>query len=214
MTYKLYYSPSTASLSVHWALIELGIPFETVKIDFATGALRDPAYLKLNPLGRVPTLLIDGVVHTESAALLMILAERHPEAGLAPLVGDPQRSKWLETMVFLANNLAPAMRDWFYADKDGSPEGAPAVRDLARRRIEGVWPRLAADLADGRDFLFGAKAGVADYLAAAPMRWSRTMARPANDHPALAAYLARLAALPSYAELCRREELTPWPAKA
>ena len=143
--------------------------------------------------------------------MLMILAERHPEAGLAPPVGDARRTKWLETMVFLANNLSPAMRDWFYADKDGPPEGAPAVRDLARRRIQNVWLRLANDLADGRDFLLGPKAGAADFLAAAPMRWSRTMAHPANDHPAIAAYLARLTALPSYAELCRREDLVAWP---
>jgi len=211
MTYKLYYSSGTASMPVHWALIELGAPFETERMNFETGAHHKPEFLKLNPLGRVPVLTIDGVPHTESAAILMILAERHPEAGLAPPVGDPQRTKWLETMVFLANNLSPAMRDWFYADKDGSPEGAPAVRDLARRRIQSVWPRLAADLADGRDFLFGARPGAADFLAAAPMRWSRTMAQPANDHPAIAAYLARLNALPSYAELCRREDLAAWP---
>ena len=212
MTYTLYYSPGTASMPVHWALIEIGVPFETVRIDFETGAHRTPAYLALNPMGRVPTLIVDGVAHVESAALLMLLAERHPQAVLGPAPDDPQRSKWLETMVFLANNLSPAMRDWFYADKDGSPDGAPAVRDLARRRIEGVWRRLAGDLADGRDFLFGANAGAADFLAAAPMRWSRTMAQPANHHPVLAAYLARLAALPSYAELCRREDLAPWPA--
>lgn len=211
MTYKLYYSPGTASMGVHWALIELGVPFQTLRIDFETGFQRTPDYLKLNPLGRVPTLMIDGVAHTESAALLMILAERHPESALAPPAGDPQRSKWLETMVLLANNLSPAMRDWFYADKDGAPEGAPAVRDLARRRIEGVWPRLADLLADGRPFLFGDKPGAADFLAAGPMRWSRNMPHPANQNPALAAYLARLGALPSYVELCRREKLTPWP---
>jgi len=212
MTYKLYYSPGTASMPVHWTLIELGAPFEAVRIDFETGFLRTPEYLALNPLARVPVMLIDGVAHTESAALLMILTERHPDAGLAPPVGDPQRSKWLETMVFIANNLSPAMRDWFYADKDGAPEGAPAVRDLARRRIETIWTQLAPRLADGRPFLFGDRAGVVDFLVAAPMRWSRNMLVPANHYPELAAYLERLAALPSYQELCRREGLARWPA--
>jgi glutathione S-transferase len=211
VTYTLYLSPSTASMAVHWALIELGAPFETVSLDIAIGDQRNPAYLKLNPMGRVPTLLVDGQPYIESTALLMLLAERHPEAGLAPPPGDPRRAKWLETMVWLANNLQSAQRDWFYADKDGDPSGAPAVRDLARRRIEAAWPRLAGQLAGGDAFLFGDTPGVADFLAAMLMRWSRNMPHPANEQPALAAYLARMGALPSYAELCRREELTPWP---
>ena len=212
MTYTLYYAPGTASMAVHWALIEMGVPFKAVSLDFEAGEQKRASYLKLNPAGRVPTLVVDGEAHSESAALLMLLAERHPGAQLAPPPGDPRRAKWLETMVFLANTVSPAMRDWFYADKDGAPEGAPAVRDLARRRIETIWTQLAPRLADGRPFLFGDRAGVVDFLVAAPMRWSRNMLVPANHHPELAAYLERLAALPSYQELCRREGLARWPA--
>lgn len=211
MSYTLYYSPGTASMAVHWPLIAIGAPFQAVKLDFDAGDQHDPAYLRLNPAGRVPTLMVDGRPYAESVALLMLLAERHPDAGLAPPPGDPQRARWLETMVFLANTVSPAMRDWFYADKDGDAAGADAVRALARRRIEDAWPRLAAALSDGRPFLFGDAPGVADYLAATLMRWSRNMAHPAAEQPELAAYLARMAALPSYAELCRREDLVPWP---
>ncbi|THD54197.1 glutathione S-transferase family protein [Phenylobacterium sp.] len=211
MAYTLYYSPGTASMAVHWALIELAVPFEAVRLDFDAADQRNPTYLRLNPAGRVPTLVIDGAPYSESAALLMLLAERHPQAGLAPAPGDPQRARWLETMVFLANTVSPAMRDWFYADKDGDPAGADAVRDLARSRIEGAWPRLAAALSDGRPFLFGDAPGAADYLAAMLMRWSRNMPHSADEQPELAAYLGRMGSLPSYADLCRREELVPWP---
>ncbi|HEX3886652.1 MAG TPA: glutathione S-transferase family protein [Phenylobacterium sp.] len=211
MTYRLYYSPGTASMAVHWMLIELGVPFETVRVDFETGAQRDPAYLELNPAGRVPTLVIDGRPYSESAALIMLLAERYPQAALAPPPGDPQRARWLETVIFLANTVSPAMRDWFYADKDGAPQGADAVRALARGRIEDAWPRLAALLGDGRAYLFGERPGAADFLAAMLMRWSRNMPHPASEQPALAAYLTRMNGLASYAELCRREGLTPWP---
>jgi glutathione S-transferase len=211
MTYTLYYSPGTASMAVHSMLIELGVPFDTVLVDFETGAQRDPDYLRMNPAGRVPTLIIDGQAYSESAALLMILSERHPDAGLAPRPGEPRRAKWLETMVFLANTVLPAMRDWFYADTDGAPQGAQAVRDLARKRIEGAWPRLRDDLSGRGPFLFGEVAGAADFLAATLMRWSRNMPSPANSEPELASYLARMGALSSYGEVCRREELTPWP---
>jgi glutathione S-transferase len=211
MAYRLYYSPGAASLAVHWMLLELGVPFETVHVNIEAGDQRDPAYLKLNPAGRVPTLVVDGQPYSESTAMLMLLAERCPQAAFAPAPGDPQRAKWLETMVFLANTVQPAMRDWFYADKDGAPAGAEAVRDLARSRIEGAWARLARDLADGRAYLFGPEPGAVDFLAAMLMRWSRNMPHPADGRPAIAAYLARMGALPSYAELCRREALTPWP---
>ena len=78
MTYTLYYSPGAASLAVHWMLIELGVPFEAELVDIDAGAQRSPDYLRMNPSGRVPTLVIDGVPHGESTALLMLLAERHP----------------------------------------------------------------------------------------------------------------------------------------
>jgi glutathione S-transferase len=211
MTYTLFYAPGTASMAVHWMLIELGAPLELVLVDFDAGDQRDPAYLQLNPAGRVPTLVVDHRPYTESAALLMLLAERHPRAGLAPAPAAPDRARWLETMLFLANTVSPAMRDWFYADKDGDPAGAEAVRALARARIEGAWDRLDAQLGESEAYLFGARPGAVDFLAAMLLRWSRNMPRPANQWPALAAYVGRMADLPSYHELCEREGIAPWP---
>ena len=148
---------------------------------------------------------------TEFAALLMLLAERHPAAGLAPAAGTAERARWLEQMVYLANTLLPAMRDWFYADKDGDPAGADAVRALARRRIEGgdggCWTH---GLAAANGFLVGGRLSTADLMAVMLMRWTRNTARPATSWPNLAGYIERMRALPSFVELCRRERLTEW----
>src|SRR5689334_6874281 len=144
-------------MAVHWMLIELGVPFALELVDLDGGAQDSAAYRKLNPAGRVPVLILDGKPYAESAALLMLLAERHPRAGLAPDPGSPDRAEWLSGMVYLANVLLPAFRDWFYAEKDGAGEGADAVKALAQTRIEGVWDRLDAQLADGRGFLLGGK---------------------------------------------------------
>lgn len=208
MSYVLYYSPGTASMAVHWMLIELGVAFEARLVDFNAQDQKSPEYLRLNPAGRVPTLVVDGVPYGESAALAMLLAERHGR--FAPAAGAPERAAWLETMVFLANTLLPAMRDWWYADKDGDPAGADWVTDLARRRIEGAWDRLDAQLADGRRHLVG-ELSTADFLAMMLMRWARAMPRPATGWPNLAAYVARMAAMPSFQEVNRREALSPWP---
>ncbi|MFM0502566.1 glutathione S-transferase family protein [Paraburkholderia caffeinilytica] len=210
MDYLLYYSPGAASMAVHWMLIDMGIPFNVELVDIDAGNQRNPEYLRLNPSGRVPTLVVDGTPRHESAALLMLLAERHPEAALAPVPGSADRAAWLELMIYLANTLLPAMRDWFYADVDGDPAGAAAVQALARRRIEEACGRLDADLADGRGYLVGGKLSTADFLAVVLMRWTRNMPRPALGWPHLARYIRQLRALPSFIELNAREGLTEW----
>jgi glutathione S-transferase len=212
VNYVLYYAPGAASMAVHWMLIAAGVPFEAVLVDIDAGTQRSPEYLRLNPSGRVPTLVIDGVPHEESAALLMLLAEQHPETGMMPAPGSPDRADWLEMMVYLANTLLPAMRDWFYAGKDGDPSGAEAVSSLATRRIEGAWVRLDARLAGGRTHLVGNRLSAADLLAMMLMRWSRNMPRPATAWPHLAAYIERLRSLPSFIEVSRREGLADWPS--
>jgi glutathione S-transferase len=210
MSYVLFYAPGTASFAVHWMLVELGVAFEAERIDLKSGEQRTPAFLKLNPEGRVPALVVDGEAHAESAALLMWLAERHPEAGFAPTPSAPGRGKWLETTVWLATTLGGAMRDWFYADSDGDPADAEAVRRLARTRIEGAWKRLDGLLADGRPYLLGDAVTTADFLAVMYMRWARNMPHPATSWPNLGPYVTRMRARPGFVEVCRREGLTEW----
>ena len=211
MDYVLYYSPGAASMAVHWMLIELAVPFEARLVDIEAGVQHSQDYLRLNPAGRVPTLVIDGTPYAESTALLMLLAERHPEALLAPAPGAPIRAEWLQHMVYLANTLLPAMRDWFYAEKDGDSKGADAVKSLARRRIEGAWDRLDAHLAaSNRNYLVGDRLSTADFLAVMLMRWSRNMPRPAATWQCLAPYIVRLRALPSFRAVNAREGLTDW----
>lgn len=210
MSYVLYYAPGTASFAVHWLMIELGLDFQVIRLDFAAGEQRAPEFLRINPTGRVPALVVDGQVYTESAALLMLLAERHPAAGLAPAPDDSRRARWLEIMVYLTNTLSSAMRDWFYADTDGEPEGAVAVKRLAQRRIEGAWDRLDGVLADGRAYLLGERMTTADLLATMLMRWSRNMPRPATTWPHLAPYVKRMRSRKAFIEVCDREGLSDW----
>jgi glutathione S-transferase len=210
MPYLLYYSPGAASMAVHWMLIEARIPFDARLVDIDAGRQRDPEYLRLNPSGRVPTLVVDGVPRHESAALLMLLAERHPGSALAPAPGSVDRAAWLEQMVYLANTVLPAMRDWFYADIDGDAAGAEAVRALARRRIEDACDHLDAHLSAPRDYLVGHTLSTADLLAVVLMRWTRNMPRPAMSWPHLARYIRGIRLLPSFIELNRRENLTEW----
>jgi glutathione S-transferase len=82
---KLYYAPHTCSLASHIALEHAGAEYATVRIDFATEAQRKPEYLAINPKGRVPALVTDKGILTETPAMLVFIAQSFPQAQLAPL---------------------------------------------------------------------------------------------------------------------------------
>ncbi|WP_042975886.1 glutathione S-transferase family protein [Burkholderia sp. AU4i] len=210
MSYVLYYSPGAASMAVHWMLIELGVPFETRLVDIDAGAQHTPEYLRMNPAGRVPTLVVDGIPRTESAALLMLLAERHPQPSLAPRPGAPERPEWFEMMVYLANSVLPAMRNWFYAETDGDPRCAEMVKAFSRGQIEESMAHLDNLLSDGRSYLINNRLSTVDFLALMLMRWTRNMPRPATTWPHLATYIQHLRGMPTFVELNAREGLTEW----
>ncbi|VWC48385.1 glutathione S-transferase [Burkholderia lata] len=210
MSYVLYYSPGAASMAVHWMLIELGVPFETRLVDIDSGAQHTPEYLRLNPAGRVPTLVVDGVPRTESAALLMLLAERHPASGLAPEPGSPERAAWFEMMIYLANSVLPAMRNWFYAETDGDPRCAEMVKAFSRGQVEESMTHLDNLLSDGRSYLINDRLSTVDFLAVMLMRWTRNMPRPATTWANLGRYIHELRAMPTFLELNAREGLTEW----
>jgi glutathione S-transferase len=208
--YVLHYSPGSASMVVHLALLEIGAPFRLERVDFERDQQHSPEYLRVNPRGQVPTLVIDGEPYVESAALLLILAERHPEARLAPPPGSSLRTAWYQWIVFFANSLAPAYRQWFYPPDLGSPEHPQAVREALRQRIEDAWSLVDAQLAAHGPYLLGAEFSGVDLLALMYMRWARNMPRPATGWPALRRLADLARARPSWARLCEAEGLTEW----
>ncbi len=187
--YRLHHSPSTAALAVHWMLIELGVPFELEPVDFATRQQRSPAFLAINPSGRVPVLLVDGEHRTEVAALLMLLAERHPQARFAPEPGAAARADYLQQTLFMANTLQPLFRAWYYPQEPAGPGAEDAVRARAEVEIGAVWARYDARFADGRTHLLGEAFSVADMLLTMLARWSRNLPRPAETFPHLGCYI-------------------------
>jgi glutathione S-transferase len=208
--YTLHYSPGTASMVVHLALLEIGVPHRLTLVDFDKDAQHGAEYLRLNPRGQVPTLVIDGKPYFESAALLMILAERHPEAKLAPPPGSALRADWYQWSVFFSSAFGPAYRDWFYPQDLGADEHPPAVREALRKKIEGSWAFVDSQLAAHGPYMLGAGFSGVDLQAIMYMRWSRNMPRPATEWPALRRFADLMRARPSWARLYEVEGLTEW----
>ena len=207
--YTLYYSPGSANMLVHLALLEIGAPYQLERIDLDAGQQRSAAYLALNPNGVVPTLVIDGVPHGEAAALAMLLMERHADAKLAPAVGSVQRAAYLQNMLYLANTLQPLFRQWFYPG-DHLSSGAAIVKENARIGIEAAWTHLEAQLVAHGPYLLGDEFSVVDSYALMLMRWSRNMPKPATSWPHVAALTTLLKSRPSWKRLCDAEGLVEW----
>ena len=208
--YTLYYAPGTASLVVHWLLIELDVPHQLHPLDLAAGEHKRPEYLAINPSGLVPTLIVDGEPLTEAAALVMHLADAHPEAALAPAPGTVQRGHYYQWLLYLANTLQPAFRHWFYPAEAAGESAAEAAKACARQRVEACWDRIEAHLAARGPFLLGAELSAADFHLTMLMRWSRNMPRPATEWPHLQALATRMKARPTFRTLYAREQLTEW----
>ena len=125
----LYFAPGASSMAPHIALHEIGTPFESRPLSLGKKENRDPAFLAINPEGKVPTLLIDGRPLTEVAAILFYLGRRFPEAGLLPVKDIEAEAQVVSWMSFIAATVHPARRQ--------GPEHARAVYRIADQRLGG-----------------------------------------------------------------------------
>lgn len=133
---KLYFAPQTCALASHLALEEAGAVYEAIRVDFAKEEQRKPAYLKINPKGRVPALVTDRGILTETPAILFYIAQTHPAANLAPLddpfaIGRIQAfTSYLCSTVHVAHAHRP--RGYRWADD------AAAIAEMKRKVPENV----------------------------------------------------------------------------
>jgi glutathione S-transferase len=208
--YTLYYSPGTASMVIHLALQEIGAEYSLERVDFDKDAQHSAAYLKLNPHGHVPALIVDGRPCFESVALLIMLGERYPDSKLLPLIGTPAHDTWLQWAVYLSNALMSTYRFWFYPHELGSEQHDPAIRAALQRKIEGVWDRLEAHLAANGPYMLGEEFSGIDLLLTMLMRWSRNMPRPATQWPSLKHLADLVRVRPSWKRVYELEGLSEW----
>jgi glutathione S-transferase len=208
----LHYHPGNASMAPHVLLRELALPFELALVDRAAGAHRAPAYLKLNPNGLIPVLVDGELVLYETAAILLHLADRAPQAGLAPPPGTGERAQYYKWMVWLSNTLQAMLIHYFHPERmvtAGNADGAREVKAAAEARVGQCLAQLDAQLATG-PWLLGANYSAADPLAFMLCRWTRGFAsRPARAYPNLAPYLERLLARPAVQRVLADEKLPP-----
>lgn len=215
--YRLFHSPGACSLAPHIALEVLaetaGVTYEPVRVVIADGANRKPEYLAINPRGRVPALSFrdaDGIeqILTESTAILLFLAQRHPDARLLP--NEPTALiRSLETLSWLATTMhQTGVRTVFRPERftTGTDKAAhEAIAEQGRITVRAGYAELDASLA-GRRFALGDAFSAVDAMLVVHYRWgNRCAIDMRRDYPNFAAVVDGVRAIPAVARVIARE---------
>jgi len=187
---QLYWSPRSRSFSSLWLMEETGQPYERVLTDISTGAQKRVEYLAINPMGKVPALKDGDATLAEAAAICAYVAERYPQANLAPPPGDPLRARYLYWLFFAPGCVEPAMVQ--LATKIEMNPTSAGWGDAQR-----VLDVLDAALADG-PWLLGKNFSAADIMIGSGLNFAVRLFKMAPSRPSFDRYLDRCAARPAF----------------
>ena len=199
---KLYYSPGACSLSPHIALLEAGLPYDLVKVDLRAKKVENgDEYLKVNPKGQVPALVMDnGELLTEGPVIVQVIADKAAGKNLAPSRDSTERYKLQEWLNYITGELHKNFGPMF------SPVLADEAKAFFKDRVMGKFKYLEGVLAD-RDYLMGKQFTVADGYLFTMLTWADRMKFDLSAMPNLLAYKARIAARPKVQEALAKEGL-------
>ncbi len=171
MTYTLYSNKGSGGFAVEAALAKSGAPVRVVTIDYNKNEQQSAAYARINPMMQVPAMTLpDGTLMTESAAMVMHIANAFPGAGLAPTPGTPAHGQFLRWMLFMAVNLYEADLRYFYPERYTTDAAAAAtVKASGAAHMAKSFAVLERAL---NPFLLGADLSIADVYLAMLAKWS------------------------------------------
>jgi glutathione S-transferase len=192
-----FHSPHTRSSGVLALLEELGAEYDLKVLDNRKGEQRQPDYLAINPMGKVPAIRHGEAVVTEQGAVFLYLADLFPQAGLTPAIGDPLRGPFLRWLFFYGSSFEPALVDRSM-NRDPAPRATSPYGDF-----ETMMSTLAGQLGRG-PYLLGDRFTAADVLWGMALRWT-TMFKLVPELPVIAAYVERIASRPAVMRAAQKD---------
>ncbi|WP_336033877.1 glutathione S-transferase family protein [Acinetobacter bereziniae] len=183
MGLKLYTNAQSRGLVIEWLLIELGVEFEKIELAFYT-EMKSESYLKINPFGKVPTLVDGDIVIYEMAAICAYLADKFFDQGLAPALDDPKRGLYYRWLLFVAG-------PWDAANSDRALK--VEISDDQKKHIgygnfQDTYTALIQGLEQAQPYLCGEQFTAADVFVGSMLFWQLKMAE-IESHPAIEKYL-------------------------
>ncbi len=180
-----YTNPMSRGRIIRWMLEEVGQPYDTRVLRWETGETKSPDYLAINPMGKVPTIVHDGVVVTECAAICAYLADAFPQAGLAPPPNSSLRGPYYRWLFFGAGPIEQAVGakaiNFEPTPEQGSSLGFGSMADVLGAIEQGV---------KDRSYLVGDSFTAADLYLASHLSWGMNFGT-IEKRPAFEAYAER-----------------------
>jgi glutathione S-transferase len=196
-----HYTPMTSATRVHWALEELGVPYEKVKVDLSAGEQRKPEYLALNPNGKVPLLVADGEPIFESLAIVIHLGETHGvEKGLWPAPG-PLRARTLKWLAWAQVTLGEAVARLLRNTSDRFPAEERNEKAAARARadIQDLLGMIEREALAGGDYVLGSEFTFVDLGLVGFLPFLARLGTDFGPFPKIQAWMGRCMARPALA---------------
>ncbi len=195
MKMKLYEFGPTRSIRVRWTLQELGVDFQPIRVNLIAGEHQRPEFLKINPAGKIPALVDGDLVLTESVAIVLYLAEKYSDKGLLPTDLD-QRAQVNRWLLFAATELEqPLWRISRHTVLYPEEQRLPGDVTIASREFREMATVLEKHM-QGREFVVGDSATVADFVLAYTLDWGNED-KLLGHCPQLLAYMKRMYARPN-----------------
>ena len=186
---SFFHSPQSRSAGTRALLEELGADYDLHVLDLKAGEQREPAYLAVNPMGKVPAIRHAGALITEQPALFIYLADLYPAAKLAPPLGDPLRGPYLRWLVFYGSCFEPAV-------VDKSMQREPAPPSVCGYGDYDTMLQTLTDQLEKGPYLLGDTFSAADVLWGTALNWT-TMFKLVPELPVIRAYVDRVLARPA-----------------
>lgn len=211
MSLKLYFAPGACSFVPHVLLEMSGAEFEPQMVKLHKGEQNSEDYKAINPRGQVPVLVDRGHAVTQIVAIVLHLDQLFPEAGFLPT--EPlARSQALSTLAWMNNTVHPTFTHIFMPQKfSDQPEVQAALKPYNTQLFRGMLGELqalvTAAAAKGQSGLTGERLGPLDAYCLTFMRWGTIAGIAPEEHPALWAFVQKVAAVPAVARVIERERL-------
>jgi glutathione S-transferase len=187
-TLELYFAPRSRALTALWLLEELGVPYQRHDFLLSTQRHKQPDFLALNPLGKVPLVVDGGVPVSETSAIAIYLADKYRQAPLSPALDHPDRPAFLRWCFFAAAIMEPAFGEKFF-------KWTVPASSVAWGSFENMLSTLDQAVSRG-PYLVGEAFSAADVVVGAMARFGVLFGALPKDGPA-AAYVARLSERPA-----------------
>ncbi len=205
--FKLYYYPNNASLAPHFLLHHVKADYELLLVDKKSNLQKSEEYLKLNPAGRIPTMIFNEQPIFESPAICIHICELHPEYELIPQIGDPNRPLFFQWLAFLNNTLQAELMVRYYPHRHTNNESTiPNIISAQDDRIADALSVINGQL-EHNEYLLGDKLSACDYFLFMLAEWTIPLKKSPLTYKNLAMYLKRLSENTSVKAVCEFEKI-------